>query len=522
MGDAEAFGGSGGIIRVNPLSGAQTTVSSGGFSFPMGLATAANGDIIVADEYAGVIRVNPLTGTQTPVNGFHSLGIAIAPNGDIYVAGLDYFGPGAVVRLNPLTGVLTTVSSGGLLMRPYGIAIEAGGDILVADPLAFGIVGGIWVGGIIRINPLTGAQSVVASGGILRSPTGIAIAGNGDILVADAGALASGAVVRVDPLTGAQTTVSTGGTLNTPLGIALDANGELLVTTHPLSIASRAVIRVNPLTGAQTTVSSGGSFYSPVGIAIVPELGPITSNVVALPNPVAVGASFQLTANVNDSATGCTNIALAEHTVDGSSFIAMSSSDGAFDGVREDVTATVPPFAAAGLRSVCVRGTDAAGKVGASECAVLVVYDPEAGSVSGGGSVFSPPDAYQLPLPQPVPSPSGPATFAFLSRYVPGHNTPSGHLEFQFRAGNLRFSSASMEWLVVTGEPRAIFRGEGTLDWSWRGSFACKFEVDAWDGSFQPGGVDAFGLRIHSCAGVGNAYNLPATSLTTGNIIIHK
>ena len=75
-----------------------------------------------------------------------------------------------------------------------------------------------------------------------------------------------------------------------------------------------------------------------------------------------------------------------------------------------------------------------------------------------------------------------------------------------------------MDWLVVTGEPRAIFRGNGTIN----GATVCKFEVDAWDASYQPGSVDAFGLKIFACAGGGDRYSLDATPLTKGSIIIHR
>jgi hypothetical protein len=74
-----------------------------------------------------------------------------------------------------------------------------------------------------------------------------------------------------------------------------------------------------------------------------------------------------------------------------------------------------------------------------------------------------------------------------------------------------------MEWLVVTGEPRAIFRGDGILN----GDVVCKFEVDAWDGSFGPDEGDAFGLKIHACGG-GDRYSLDRTPLVTGSIKIHK
>jgi hypothetical protein len=50
------------------------------------------------------------------------------------------------------------------------VAIEANGQILVADPTAFG--GG---GGVIRIDPETGSQTIVSSGGSFVDPIGIAV-----------------------------------------------------------------------------------------------------------------------------------------------------------------------------------------------------------------------------------------------------------------------------------------------------------------------------------------------------------
>jgi NHL repeat len=64
-----------------------------------------------------------------------------------------------VIRVNPTTGAQATVSSGGSFVDPSGIAVEADGDILVADANAFG--GG---GGVIRVDPATGAQTTVSSG----------------------------------------------------------------------------------------------------------------------------------------------------------------------------------------------------------------------------------------------------------------------------------------------------------------------------------------------------------------------
>ncbi len=63
-----------------------------------------------------------------------------------------------------------------------------------------------------------------------------------------------------------------------------------------------------------------------------------------------------------------------------------------------------------------------------------------------------------------------------------------------------------------------MFRGEGTIN----GANLCKFEVDAWDASFSQDKVDAFGLKIFSCAAGGDRYSLSARPLDRGSIIIHQ
>jgi tRNA G37 N-methylase TrmD len=146
----------------------------------LALPTAASAGILVADQSAfggtgGVIRVDPLTGARTAVSdnsrpsggpGFvDPAGIALAPNGAILVVDAAAFAGagGGVIRVNPVTGARTAVSEnsspqgGPSFVDPFGIALAANGDILVADQNAFG--GG---GGVIRVNPATGARTAVS------------------------------------------------------------------------------------------------------------------------------------------------------------------------------------------------------------------------------------------------------------------------------------------------------------------------------------------------------------------------
>ncbi len=239
-------------------------------------------------------------------------------------------------------------------------------------------------------------------------------------------------------------------------------------------------------------------------------LGPVTSNLFVTPNPLAINTSAAISAIVSDVTTGGSNVAAAFYTVNGGSASQMSLTPSAV--VTAQASASLASFSLSNVYNVCVHGTDMAGNTGADTCIPIPVYDPNGSFVTGGGQVASPQGADLLNT-----TAAGQATFGFVSKYLPGRNTPTGNLEFQFKEGNLNFTSTSMDWLVVTGEPRAKFHGTGTVN----GTSVCDFEVDAWAGSFA-GNTDAFGLKISSCSNGGDRYNLPATQLTQGSIIIHK
>lgn len=143
----------------------------------------------------------------------------------------------------------------------------------------------------------------------------------------------------------------------------------------------------------------------------------------------------------------------------------MDSSDAPFDAVSEAVEATIPGFIEAGVLSVCVSGTDAAGNTGAEKCIFLAVYDPAAGFVTGGGWITSPLGACQLTPDCTIAS--GKANFGIVSAYKKGANTPTGNTEFQFRAGGLNFHSNTYEWLVVAGH-RAQHKRAGHDQRRWK------------------------------------------------------
>lgn len=323
----------GGVIRVDPSTGVRTTVSANGsppgepgFANPFGVAVEADGDILVADPDVfdgggAVFRVDPATGARTTVsaNGIppggptfnNPRGIAVEPDGDIIVIDSTGFG-GTVISVDPVTGARTTVSANGSpaggpsFANPVGVAIEADGDILVADTSAFSDSGG----GVIRVDPATGARTTVSANGSptgdpsFRDPQGVAVEADGDILVADMSALSEfgGAVIRVDPVTGARTLVSANGSpvggpsFADPALLAVEADGDILVADlSAFPDFGGGVIRVDPATGVRTTVSQNAAppgpptFVEPFGIAVIPDVvnrPPDCSAVVASPSIV--------------------------------------------------------------------------------------------------------------------------------------------------------------------------------------------------------------------------------------------
>jgi len=173
-------------------------------------------------------------------------------------------------------------------------------------------------------------------------------------------------------------------------------------------------------------------------------------------------------------------------------------------------------YSDADIYSVCLTVTDSGG-LSDTACTTAVVYDADAGHVTGGGWIDSPAGAYK-----PDENLSGKADFGFVSKYKKGANVPTGNTRFQFHVAEMNFHSESYEWLVVNkGGTNALFKGEGTLngDLDLSGN-AYKFMLWAGDGS-----PDTFRIRIWSEDSVGNEMviydNDVKQAIGGGSIVIH-
>jgi DNA-binding beta-propeller fold protein YncE len=221
-------------------------------------------------------------------------GSALAAPGDPYVVyTANSFATGAVIlRTDPGSGALVEVSRNGpqgtLFERPYDLAVEPDGNLVVAD---LGVPNRK-DGAVIRVDPLTGRQSLLASGGEFFDPAGIAVAPDGQIFVVDNRAPDNdGAVIRVDPRTGGQTLVTERseepgrGELDLPFGIAIERDGNLVVSNRiapdripVLCQALGKIVRVHPVTGHQEEVDSAGEIAWPLGLAVDGSGGIVVAN----------------------------------------------------------------------------------------------------------------------------------------------------------------------------------------------------------------------------------------------------
>jgi len=265
------------------------------------------------------------------------------------------------------------------------------------------------------------------------------------------------------------------------------------------------------------------SSLSDFALAFIDDQGPITSNLLADPNPVPVNTMITLTAMVDDSPAGLSRISSAEYSLDGGGWVPMSTMDGAFDDVMEAVMATLPAFPVAGMHVVQVRGWDERlNAPGPAENLFLAVYDPSGGFVTGGGWISSPAGAYVAD-----PTLAGKATFGFVSKYQKGANVPTGSTQFLFKVADIDFHSRSYDWLVVAGA-KAMYKGTGIIN----GEGEYGFMLSAIDGQLQgSGGTDKFRIKIWDKAtetlvydnliGAADEAN-PTTVIAGGSIVVHK
>ena len=238
-----------------------------------------------------------------------------------------------------------------------------------------------------------------------------------------------------------------------------------------------------------------------------PEVGLIS----APTEPVAVNVQVNASAAFSDANASDTHTATWDwgNGTTSAGTVTESAGSGTVNG---ETTYTVP-----GVYEIKVTVVDQAGLEGSATYQYVVVYDPSAGFVTGGGWIDSPAGAYIAD-----PSLAGKATFGFVSRYQKGASLPTGNTAFQFDLAGMAFASQSYEWLVVNqGGTNAQFKGSGLIN-ATADPNGNEFKFMLWATDSSP---DTFRIRIwwEDAAGVHDVYDNGAEqAIGGGNIVVHK
>jgi len=224
-----------------------------------------------------------------------------------------------VVRKVTPAGIITTVAGNGVqgfagdngpataaeLDSPAGLAVDAAGDLFIADSHNQRVREVAAASGLIATIAGTGAAGFGGDGGAataarLDLPTALALDAAGDVVVADTG---NHRVRRIAAATGAITTIAGNGMegysgdggaataayLDSPNGVALDAVGNLYIAdTH-----NGRVRKVSAATGAISTVAGAGVVGGNVQV-FGGDNGAATAAGLALPRGLTMDAAGNL------------------------------------------------------------------------------------------------------------------------------------------------------------------------------------------------------------------------------------
>ncbi|SPE60035.1 exported hypothetical protein [Verrucomicrobia bacterium] len=328
--------GTNGIIRTVAGNGAWGytgdwgAATSAKLSYPAGVAVDAAGNRFIADQNNNVIREVDSTGIIYTVAGNGTYGysgnggwagyaefrfpsdVAVDTTGDLFIADSG----NNVIRKVDTNTIITTVAGDGYggysgdggaatqagLNMPYSVAVDAPGDLFIAD-LNNKMIRKVDTNGIITTVAGNGYIALItvgysgdggaATNAELSWPSGVAVYAPGNLFIADSG----NNVIRKVDTNGIITTMAGNGTngysgdggaateaeLYSPTGVAVDVGGNLFIAD-----SGNNVIRKVDTNGIITTMAGNGTNgYSGDG-------GAATNAALFWPTGVAIDASGNL------------------------------------------------------------------------------------------------------------------------------------------------------------------------------------------------------------------------------------
>ncbi|MDX1467195.1 MAG: serine hydrolase, partial [Halomonas sp.] len=176
-------------------------------------------------------------------------------------------GSGALLRVDPATGAQTLVSWGGFFTSPVDVVVSPKGFYWVADARR----------GLIEVNPTNGYQQLVVPIGTLEFPMSLSLLPDGDLIVADAGAWLDrgpSKLVRIDPETWQSTVYCDSSDFGLTgylfMDLDSDANPVLVDTGDPFVAGDGSISRIDLEQCQGHTLVAGDDLVHPTGVAWEP------------------------------------------------------------------------------------------------------------------------------------------------------------------------------------------------------------------------------------------------------------
>lgn len=155
------------------------------------------------------------------------------------------------------------IAGGDLLDNPNHVIIDSERRILTAERSS--------TPGIVRIDPVNGNETLIASGSLLTRPVALAFNGPNNLVVANSNGPSDRKVVGVNLLTGVQTLIANL-SLSSVQDVDVESSGKIIALDFGIfNSGGGKVVRIDPATGISTTISTGGFLYNPSDLVIAPS-----------------------------------------------------------------------------------------------------------------------------------------------------------------------------------------------------------------------------------------------------------
>jgi serine/threonine-protein kinase len=233
-------------VRMVTSAGVVTTLATG-FNNPGGVAVDTGGNVYVADYSNNVIKkVTPGGVVTTFATGFSQPnGVAVDTLGNVYVADeghnkISEISPAGVVSTLAGSGTSGSTNGTGIsasFSLPTGVAVDGNGNVYVAD-YANSDIRKVSAGGVVTTlagSGTRGSTNGTGPGASFNAPFGVAVDASGNVYVADSGnnkireITADGVVTTLAGSGTRGSTNGTGATFSSPTSVAVGASGAIYV-----------------------------------------------------------------------------------------------------------------------------------------------------------------------------------------------------------------------------------------------------------------------------------------------------